>query len=134
MCLASLFPEFSRGISLVPDIRQLPSLVPQGLQNATTRLISGQLKERIGEFEKSIESGNAETLTEDKSVTQCSFTLHGRMDQIMAPQQSIDEYEREIENPSGIPLNQLPKPRFNGVLMSEECGVLLEVEGLEGIS
>lgn len=109
-------------------------MVPPGIENATIHVISGQMSERIEEFEKSILTGTVENGGDDGSLTSCSFVFHGRLDPIFASQEIVDEYEREVEKPSGVPLEKLPQLRLTGALMSEECGILLELEDVAGIT
>jgi transmembrane E3 ubiquitin-protein ligase len=118
----------------MPDIRQLPGMVPPGFENTTMQVIAGQMEKHIEEVEASIQAGTAENESDENPVTRCSFTFHGQIDPLFVPQVLINEYEREMDDPSGLPLENLPKLRLNGVLMSEECGVLLELEDVTGVS
>jgi hypothetical protein len=118
----------------MPDIRQLPGMVPPGFENATIQVIAGQMAERVEEFERSIRAGTIENESDENPLTRCPFTFHGQIDPLFVPQGLINEYENEMDDPSGLPLENLPKLRLNGVLMSEECGILLELEDVTGIS
>ena len=118
----------------MPDIRQLPGMVPPGFENTTVQVIAGQMAERIKEFEIDMRAGTIENESDGNPLTRCSFTFHGQIDPLFVPQGLIDEYEKEMGDPSGLPLESLPKLRLNGVLMSEECGILLELNDVTGIS
>jgi hypothetical protein len=92
------------------------------------------MAERIKEFEIGMQAGTIENESDGNPLTRCSFTFHGQIDPLFVPQGLIDEYEKEMSDPSGLPLENLPKLRLNGVLMSEECGILLELNDVTGIS
>lgn len=115
----------------MPDIRHLVALVPPQFQNVTANTVAAQLFEKIEEMEKELSAGTISMETEEPAVL-CSFTLHGEMEAIHFPQVLIDEYERELRSPSGVPMKRVPPPRFNGVLVSKECGVLVEMETVVG--
>lgn len=116
----------------MPDIRQLAGIVPHGFFNATSQVVEGQLKEDIETFQKNIQAGAGRLENDEDPFTRCSFTFHGQLRHLLHHQDLVNEYERELSNPSGIPVGNLMKPSFDGVLMSEECGILLEMEDVSG--
>ncbi|KIM22842.1 hypothetical protein M408DRAFT_332712 [Serendipita vermifera MAFF 305830] len=120
--------------SIMPDVRQLPSLVPPGFVNSTAQVVAAQLQEDIQTLEKSIQAGASRVESDEDPLTRCSFTFHGQLRPLLLHQNLVDEYEREIQNPSGIPVDKLMQPTFDAVFMSEECGIGLELEAVTGIS
>lgn len=118
----------------MPDIRQLQGMVPNGFVNSTAHVVEGQLKEGISNLEKSIQSGVGVAENDEVPLTRCSFTFHGQLRPLFLHQDTVDEYERELRNPSGVPVEALMQPSIDGVLMSEECGILLELEAIVGTS
>ncbi|KAG8830865.1 hypothetical protein FRC18_007477 [Serendipita sp. 400] len=119
---------------ITPDIRQLPALVPSALENVTAQMIAGQLKDGLSNFEKQARAGTLQLSNAEDPPTQCSFIFYGHMRPVLASRRIISAYEHEMQSPSGIPLPNLPKPTFNGVLMSEECGIALEFDTVQGTS
>ncbi|KAG8832672.1 hypothetical protein FRC17_000891 [Serendipita sp. 399] len=120
--------------SIMPDIRRLPAMVPANLENDTARMIAGQLKDRLSDWEKQASSGTLQLVRTDDPPTECSFVFLGYMQPIIAPREAISAYEKEIEFPSGIPLPAFGKPTFSGVLISEECGLALEFDAFQGVT
>jgi len=116
-----------------PDIRQLPGLVPPGFVNATTRVVEGQLVEHIKDIEKNIQIGGSQLESDDIPMTSCSFLLHGQVRPLLVPREVVEAFEKELQDPSGVPVEPLLPPSFDGVLMSEHCGILLELEAVTGI-
>jgi transmembrane E3 ubiquitin-protein ligase len=116
---------------IIPDIRQLSGLVPPGFVNATNRVVEKQLMETIDDV-KSIQVGNSQIESDEVPRTRCSFTFHGQVRPLLVHREVVEEYERELQNPSGVPVENLLPPSFDGVLMSQECGILLELETVTG--
>lgn len=119
---------------VAPDIRHLAGLVPPSLFNDTTHVITEQLKERVKEFEQSISDGTAQLDSDSDPVTRCSFIFRGHLHPMLVHQSMVDLYEQEQKTPTGIPLPKLAAPGFNGLLISEECGIAIELEEVKGIS
>jgi hypothetical protein len=90
--------------------------------------------ERIKELEKLASLGDTRLETEEDPLVKCAFSFHGHMEPLHISQNIVDEYEREMKEPSGIPIPKLPPPSFDGILMSKECGILLELTKSSGSS
>ncbi|PVG04702.1 hypothetical protein CPB86DRAFT_777980 [Serendipita vermifera] len=117
-----------------PDIRQLAGIVPIGYRNATAHVVAEQYAERIKELEKAVSNGDTRLEANEESFINCSFSFHGYVEPLHIPQNTVEEYERELKDPSGIPIPKLPRPTFDGILMSEECGIMLEFTKSSGSS
>ncbi|CAG8587389.1 975_t:CDS:2, partial [Acaulospora colombiana] len=77
--------------------------------------------ERIKDLEKAALNGDTRLGDDEGSFVNCSFSFHGHLEPLHTPQNIVEEYEREMKEPSGIPIPKLPRPTFEGILMSEEC-------------
>ena len=117
---------------IMPDTRHLSGLVPPGFVNATNRVVEKQLMETIEDVKRSIRVGNSQVESDGDPRTRCSFTFHGQVRPLSVHREVVEEYERELQNPSGVPVENLLPPSFDGVLMSRECGILLELEAVTG--
>jgi hypothetical protein len=116
----------------MPDIRQLSGIVPPGFVNGTNRIVEEQLLETIEDIKKSIRIGTSRSDSDGDSLTRCSFTFHGQVRPLLVQREVVEEYENELQNPSGVPVEALFPPTFDGVLMSRECGIVLELESVTG--
>jgi hypothetical protein len=115
----------------MPDIRHLAGLVSHQYRNATANIVAAQLLEKIGEMEKELSAGTI-SIEAEEQLLPCSFALLGQMQALHLPQSLVDEYQHEIRSPSGVPVRQMPPPNFNGILFSQDCGVLVEMETIVG--
>lgn len=143
---------FSRHV----DVRELPSLVPPAYVNATAQAINAELLARIQRLENMINSGNIEidtqtsgkpldhlflhhlpthafNMPESEPMTTCPFILYAQLVPTSVPKVKMLELESEMEHPTGITTVSRPELKVNGVLMSRECGILLEMRAAEGL-
>lgn len=135
------------------DVRDLPSLIPQSLVNATAQAIDAELFARISKLHDMIESGVVEIdsdnrkllffsstkmllsscAEDEKPKTTCPFVLYGQLVPSPVPLHLMQELEAEMENPTGITTVSRPPLLVNVVMMSKECGILIEVREAEGL-
>lgn len=80
----------------------------------------------------SFEAGTLQTSEESEQQTTCPFSLYGFVRPVDRPQEVIDAIEKEQNEPSGVPLPVVPPLVIDAVLVSRECGLLIELEGLQG--
>lgn len=116
----------------MPDIRQLVSMTSGSQVNTTAKVVAKELSEKIHKIESRILDGTMEIDTPSEGEPECSFALFGQMEGLSVPQHLVDEFEMEMEHPSGVPVAKLSPPTARLVLFSENCGVLLEMNELSG--
>uniref|UniRef100_A0A0W0EYZ4 RING-type E3 ubiquitin transferase n=1 Tax=Moniliophthora roreri TaxID=221103 RepID=A0A0W0EYZ4_MONRR len=117
------------------DIRNLPSIVPEHFQNETARLIGPELSARIDKLKYLIDAGIIEqdNTMVDAPRTSCPFQFYAQLDAVHVPRYLLQEYESELQMPTGIRTIKPPKLSMRGVLVSKECGILYEITNVEGI-
>ncbi|KAF9074941.1 hypothetical protein BDP27DRAFT_1316219 [Rhodocollybia butyracea] len=118
----------------VADIRLLPSIVPENMRNETALLIEPELSSRIEKLKDLIDAGIIEdALENDPPKTACAFMFFAQIDSVDVPAYIMEEHEGEIQRPTGINTGLPSRLSMNSVLVSKECGILLEVKGMEGL-
>ena len=137
------------------DIRLLPSIVPPAEINGTARMIENELAFRIARLKEKIEAGlfdnediltgalhsnksilqapAEDVLTGDSPKTSCSFRFYGQLEASDVSQELMKELEDEINKPTGITTIKPPPLVMNGVLVSVECGMVLEITHAIGL-
>lgn len=80
----------------------------------------------------SYKSGTLQVGGEPEQRTTCPFRLYGFVRPVGRSQEAVDAVEREQKEPSGIPVPVVPPLVIDAVLVSQECGLLIELEGLQG--
>ncbi|KAI0793636.1 hypothetical protein C8Q74DRAFT_1243576 [Fomes fomentarius] len=117
------------------DMRDLPSLVPEDLRNDTARAVSTELGVRVSKLEDKVNSGVFEDTSsqDDSPKTKCSFQLFAQLVPSTIPKERMEELEREFEEPTGISTVRAPEFALEGVLLSQNCGVLYEIKHAEGV-
>ena len=75
---------------------------------------------------------NANLIEEAPKAT-CPFILYGQLVPTSVPLHLMQELEAEMENPTGITTVSRPQLLVNVVMMSKECGILIEVREAEGL-
>ncbi|KAL5536908.1 hypothetical protein ACEPAF_731 [Sanghuangporus sanghuang] len=118
------------------DAREIPSLVPAAYVNATAQAVNAELLARIQRLEDMINSGNIEIdaqTSEGAPMTTCPFILYAQLVPTPVPKDKMLELENEMESPTGITTVSRPELKVNGLLMSKECGVMLEMRSAEGL-
>ncbi|KAE9406295.1 hypothetical protein BT96DRAFT_963603 [Gymnopus androsaceus JB14] len=116
------------------DIRLLPSIVPENMRNETALLIEPELTARIEKLKDLIDGGVITDALEDElPKTTCPFQLFVQINSVDVPGYMMEEYEEEIQQPTGI-TNTLPsRVAMKSVLISKECGILYEITNMEGL-
>jgi len=118
------------------DLRSLPSLVPPLFMNATAQAVNAELVARIRRLQDMIDSGVLEfdTSTADETPqTTCPFTLFLQLIPTKVPLHLMKELENELDTPTGISTVARPNLTVNGILISRECGIVLEVKEVDGL-
>jgi transmembrane E3 ubiquitin-protein ligase len=80
----------------------------------------------------SFESGTLQAGGEPELRTTCPFRLYGFVRPVSQSQAAVDEVEKEQKEPSGIPVPVVAPLVIDAVLVSQECGLLIELEELQG--
>ncbi|KAF5350946.1 hypothetical protein D9757_013733 [Collybiopsis confluens] len=116
------------------DIRLLPSIVPEDMKNVTALLIEPELESRIQKLRDLIDAGIIEDINEDESPkTACPFIVFAQINSVDVSAEEMDEYEEEIQRPTGIRTRLPSRLSMRSVLVSKECGILYEVSNMEGL-
>ncbi|THV01301.1 hypothetical protein K435DRAFT_963633 [Dendrothele bispora CBS 962.96] len=117
------------------DIRLLPSLVPENVVNETVSIIESKMETRITQLKEMIDAGVIEQnkSSDDQPVTNCSFTFYAQLNSVNIPEVFMEEYEQEVQTPTGIRTANPPRMSLKGVLLSTECGMLYELDNMEGL-
>jgi len=118
--------------SISRDIRHLPALVPPEALNTTAHLIADEMTAYFERVKSRFEAGTLQTSEESELQTTCPFRLYGFIRPVDRPQEVVDAVEREQNEPSGVPIPVVPPLVVDAVLISQECGLLIELEGLQG--
>ncbi|KAI0925008.1 hypothetical protein AcW1_006950 [Taiwanofungus camphoratus] len=126
---------FAEPIGRHIDLRDIPSLVPEAYINDTAHAIEAELLARVMKLKEKIDAGTLDQdLDNDESPkTRCSFKLYGQLEPSDAPQALMQELEDEIDSPTGISTISPPEMKMNGVLVSQNCGILLEMKHVKGL-
>ncbi|KAH9829949.1 uncharacterized protein C8Q71DRAFT_717557 [Rhodofomes roseus] len=119
------------------DLRMLPSLVPASRLNDTARVIEAELAARIVKLKEKIESGSIDqdalNDSDEPPKARCSFRLYGHLEPTNVPRDSMKQLEEEIEKPTGIWTVRPPEMKLDGVLVSQNCGVLFKIKETTGL-
>ncbi|KIJ55286.1 hypothetical protein M422DRAFT_774359 [Sphaerobolus stellatus SS14] len=118
------------------DIRDLPSLVPSHAKNATVNAVTKELDRQIESLSTIIDNGSADSETssnDPEDIPACDFVFYFQLESSLVPPHLLIELESEIENPTGISTIRAPPLILDGVLISRNCGILLEVNKGKGM-
>lgn len=63
----------------------------------------------------------------------CSFLMFAQLRPSPLSVSSMHEYERELAHPSGANIPHPPMPQFDGVLISSDCALLIEMHDVEAL-
>lgn len=63
----------------------------------------------------------------------CSFQLFGQILRSDVPLALLQEVEEEIQEPTGISTIHAPDMKLQGVLLSQNCGILYELPDISGM-
>ncbi|KAJ8489989.1 hypothetical protein ONZ51_g2566 [Trametes cubensis] len=118
------------------DMRHLPALVPERFRNDSAYAVESELKARIDKLKEKIDSGSFDQdplEADDSPTTKCSFRFYAQLNATTIPKQSMDELEKEIDEPTGVTTVRAPEMALEGVLLSQSCGMLYEVKHTIGV-
>lgn len=118
------------------DLRRVISLVPHAHLNETAYAILAEMTSRATKLKEKIDAGTIDQDAfndEEPPKVHCSFELYGQLVPTDVSQDSMQELEREIEKPTGIATVKAPELKLNGVLVSQNCGILIEVNEVIGL-
>jgi hypothetical protein len=106
--------------------------VPLEALNTTAHLIADEMTAYFERVKSSFESGTLQAGGEPELRTTCPFRLYGFVRPVGRSQEVVDAVEKEQNEPSGVPVPIVPPLVIDAVLVSRECGLLIELEGLQG--
>ncbi|KZT68761.1 hypothetical protein DAEQUDRAFT_765968 [Daedalea quercina L-15889] len=119
------------------DLRVLPSLVPIPLLNDTACVIEAELAARMVRLKEKIDTGaidqDALTDSDEPPKARCSFRFYGHLEPTEVPEDLMKQLEQETEKPTGIWTVRPPEMKLNGVLVSQDCGVLFNLKETTGL-
>lgn len=139
------------------DIRQLSAHVPEPFQNVTAHAVEEELKSRLERYEKLYMSGSISDgesggyslayvalaivglkesfffLASTAEGPHCSFLMFAQLRPSPLSVSNMLEYERELAHPSGANIPHPPVPQFDGVLVSSDCALLIEMRDVEAL-
>ncbi|OSD00125.1 hypothetical protein PYCCODRAFT_1453440 [Trametes coccinea BRFM310] len=118
------------------DLRSLPAIVPEKFRNDSARAVEIELAARLSKLRERVEGGafDQESLdTDDSPKTKCSFKLFAQLERTGVPKELMDELEKEIDEPTGITTVKTPELALDAVLLSQNCGMLLEMKHVVGV-
>lgn len=134
------------------DIRLLPSIVPEDMRNKTALLIEPELIARIKKLQDLIDGGVITDALEGMNLlivylfisltfsiqdeppkTTCPFKLFAQINSVDVSEYTMQEYEEEIQQPTGLSTKLPSRIAMKSVLISKECGILYEVSNMEGL-
>ncbi|KAH7341622.1 hypothetical protein B0J17DRAFT_647309 [Rhizoctonia solani] len=118
---------------LEPDLRQLISLVPTPLQNATAYAIKDEIDRQIHVLQDRIKNPSGGQVEDNNSITTCAFQLYGRIKAADFPVYLMQELESETENPTGVRTVSRPPLKLNGLILSPDCAVALTFDDAVGM-
>ena len=70
---------------------------------------------------------------DDSPKTKCSFRLFAQLAASNVPKELMDELESEFDEPTGITTIRAPELSLEGVLLSQDCGMLYEIQHTIGV-
>ncbi|KAG9018045.1 hypothetical protein FRB90_012548 [Tulasnella sp. 427] len=118
------------------DIRDLPPLVSQNLQNATRYVVLEELRKHLDSLQKQVDFGRSsddDNQSPDNTETTCQFAFYGHLRPCNVPADKLKELEDEMQYPTGISTVSRPPVIFDGILISPDCAVLVELNELDGM-
>ncbi|KAI6126043.1 hypothetical protein EDD16DRAFT_1554771 [Pisolithus croceorrhizus] len=118
------------------DIRYLPAIVPEESQNETARVVQYELQSRIDKIRTMIDNGVVEQeSSEANSGIQgdCGFLVYAQIEPSPVSEESMNDVESELQSPTGRWTPNIFPPRFSGILLSRECGILYRFHHAEGL-
>jgi len=71
--------------------------------------------------------------SDDGLKTGCSFKFFGQIQSSDVPQLLLQEFEDEVDDPTGISTIRPPEMKLKGVLVSKNCGILYELPEVKGL-
>ena len=77
--------------------------------------------------------GTDNRLDNDSPKTKCSFRFFAQLEASSVPKELMEELEHEYEEPTGISTVKAPELSLDGVLLSQNCGILYEVQHVVGL-
>ncbi|KAM5544439.1 hypothetical protein V8D89_002099 [Ganoderma adspersum] len=118
------------------DLRNLPALVPEAYRNDSARAVEAEVGFRISRLKDKIDAGAFEqdtSSTDESPKTKCSFKLFAQLNASSVPKEFMEELEREFDEPTGITTVKAPELALQGVLLSQNCGILYEIKQAVGV-
>ena len=73
------------------------------------------------------------TPADETPKTKCSFKLFAQLNATSVPKELMEELEREFDEPTGISTIKAPELALEGVLLSQDCGILYEIRHTVGV-
>ena len=84
----------------------------------------------VGLFSISLASSH---LSSDVRLTTCPFAVFGQLDPSHVSAENMQALEEELQHPTGAPVVSAPLLLMSGLLISKECGLMLEMKHIKGL-
>ncbi|KAF8320079.1 hypothetical protein DL93DRAFT_2153098 [Clavulina sp. PMI_390] len=124
------------GVSGYPiDIRHLSAYVPEPYRNATAHAIAVELENRLESYTKRLFANGGDTSSTEpsKDSPQCTFVMWSQLTPSPLSLFDMEEYEAELITPTGARVPNIPPPLVNGLLLSRNCAMMIELRDLSGL-
>ena len=69
----------------------------------------------------------------DNPKTTCSFLVFGQLVPTSVSKERLDELEAEMDDPQGISTVSRPEMKMNAILLSKDCGIMIEMHDGDGM-
>ncbi|KAG6332659.1 hypothetical protein ID866_6427 [Astraeus odoratus] len=118
------------------DIRYLPMIVPDGSQSDTAQIVQLELQSRIDKVKEMIDDGviDQESSDSNKAIqNNCDFLAFAQIEPSPISEELMRDVEGELQKPTGKWTAQVFPLHVNGVLVSQECGILYRLHDAVGL-
>ncbi|EJU04890.1 hypothetical protein DACRYDRAFT_114212 [Dacryopinax primogenitus] len=115
------------------DLRQLPPLLPQNVQNSTSWAIVYELKRRLKELKNLANSPGMSEPMPPIQPTSCPLALYLRLAPSALPLHAMLDLERESRDPTGENTYRTQAIKGKAALVSWKCGVVVVLDDLGGL-
>jgi len=74
-----------------------------------------------------------DVVLDDTPRLSCSFAIYAQLEPTYLSEVEMRELEDELQNPTGASTVRRPKLELDGLLLSQNCGIMYEVKDTEGL-
>lgn len=70
---------------------------------------------------------------DESGLPTCDFSFHFQLEPSKLPPRLMDELESELDNPTGVTTAHAPPLILDGIMVSKNCGILIETRHAKGL-